>query len=276
MVQVKSNLLIGWIEALFFITMSVFYIIYYQKYPLGILGESASNFDAIVVLAAVFISLFFIKRFLTSSNDSYKEKRKSKLLTILLVNYLYMGASYRIFQLILIKYEANIPMDFINVIGWLILIISLLICRRNIELNFKVEIKKLFVVLAGFLIYGSIMVLYITKIHSIDFFSVTIAIKTFIEGFFYPALYEEIIFRYLMITVIKDYISNERITVILQAIVFGLFHFILYYFINQVDFVYSILGCAAQTLVGYTLGIIYIRTKSLTYGTVFHALINTI
>jgi membrane protease YdiL (CAAX protease family) len=87
----------------------------------------------------------------------------------------------------------------------------------------------------------------------------------------YPAFYEEFIYRGLLFSLLKGYnISFNKINII-QAVIFGFMHFS--YMGTQFS-ILTLVFTGFQIVAGYTLGLLYQRTKSLTPCIILHALID--
>jgi membrane protease YdiL (CAAX protease family) len=88
--------------------------------------------------------------------------------------------------------------------------------------------------------------------------------------FIYPALYEEFLFRGLLVSGLKGFFNNECLINITQAIVFGLMHFSIY---TERGFgIWSPVFIGSQVILGYLLGSLYLKTRSLTPSIILHTL----
>lgn len=90
----------------------------------------------------------------------------------------------------------------------------------------------------------------------------------------YPGFFEEFLYRGLLISKLKNYKLTEESINIIQAILFGLLHCNLY--TQDVSLGFAILATAAQMLLGYILGKIYFKTKSLMPCIIFHVILDWI
>jgi membrane protease YdiL (CAAX protease family) len=84
----------------------------------------------------------------------------------------------------------------------------------------------------------------------------------------YPGVFEEVLYRGLLISGLKGFGFKDEHTNIIQAIIFGITHVIS---LGNVPFVF-ILHTASQVIAGYVLGKVYFRTKSLTPCILLHGL----
>lgn len=89
---------------------------------------------------------------------------------------------------------------------------------------------------------------------------------------YYPAIIEEVIFRGLCFSALLTLKMDKKKANIMQAILFGLIHVINY---NPIT-IMSVFFIMKQVFIGFLLGKIYIKTKSLTPCIILHALINSI
>ncbi|WP_446899646.1 lysostaphin resistance A-like protein [Clostridium sp. LBM24168] len=100
-------------------------------------------------------------------------------------------------------------------------------------------------------------------------------IKNVLKTAIYPAFYEELVFRGILISgLLALKIEDWKIN-ILQALIFGITHILAN---KQVQFDYTISAslCSIQFLMGYILGKIYFKTKSLFPCIIFHTILDTI
>ncbi|OPJ61441.1 CPBP family intramembrane glutamic endopeptidase [Clostridium oryzae] len=90
----------------------------------------------------------------------------------------------------------------------------------------------------------------------------------------HPAIYEELVYRGLLISTLKAYIKNESIINIIQAFIFGVVHYTNY--TSQLSIWMACLATGGQILTGFILGKLYFKTKSLTPCIILHLLRDTI
>lgn len=156
----------------------------------------------------------------------------------------------------------------------IILMIVLLLVYNYLRLKLKTEKIHLNLNCSSFFISMIIGVVFLclTRLQSrvygkIDIFQMII---NFIFLFFYPALYEEFLYRGFIIGGMKKFKLDDEWINIIQALVFGLVHY------NQFSQygVLGILGTSTQILVGFLLGKMYYYTGSLTPCIIIHAFFN--
>ena len=90
--------------------------------------------------------------------------------------------------------------------------------------------------------------------------------------FFYPAMYEEILFRNFSISTLKTFCINPIYINIIQSIIFGLTHITLYKEFGW----WSLIMISPQILAGFLYGYVYLKGKSLATCILLHGLFNLI
>lgn len=95
---------------------------------------------------------------------------------------------------------------------------------------------------------------------------------TALRMLFYPALYEELLYRGLFIGVLLGYGFNENKANVIQAIIFALSHWTNYRFFGLV----MIVKILCFIIPGLLFGKLYLKTKSLALTTLLHGLHNSI
>lgn len=96
--------------------------------------------------------------------------------------------------------------------------------------------------------------------------------KSFLQHIYYPGIVEEVIFRGFMLGGLLAFGLGEDRSNIFQAIVFGLIHVMKYDGVSLITITYIL----PQIFLGYILGKIYLRTKSLTPCILLHAFLDTL
>lgn len=91
-----------------------------------------------------------------------------------------------------------------------------------------------------------------------------------IQEMLYPGIFEELLYRGLLISGLKSFGLSDEKTNILQAVLFGLSHFISF---GNASLLW-LLHTAYQIAAGYVIGKVYFKTKSLTPCILLHALGN--
>lgn len=145
--------------------------------------------------------------------------------------------------------------------------------------NFKwrISLKQIIVISVVCVVYGGIRFLFLGKdglryYSSYDENIVAFIIDTLIK-FISPGFFEEIAYRGFLMSALLSYNIDIKKINMIQAVVFGLTHFSLYY----ADYGFmGIFLTGGQALLGYVLGEIYIRTKSLTPCIIFHVFLDVI
>ena len=150
----------------------------------------------------------------------------------------------------------------------LTLFISYFLKIKFTEFNWNISIKSFVLVLLAFIIY-----LVVSRGDAV--FNININLKlliNFIHETLYPGIYEELLFRGLLISGLKSCgFSDDKCNVV-QAVIFGLVHtgnFGIYSWI-------SLLSTANQAMMGYVFGKVYFKTKSLTPCILLHGFVDAI
>jgi membrane protease YdiL (CAAX protease family) len=86
----------------------------------------------------------------------------------------------------------------------------------------------------------------------------------------HPGVFEEVLYRGLLISGLKGFGLKDEQTNIIQAIIFGITHVISF---GNVPSIF-ILHTASQIILGYVIGKVYFKTKSLTPCILLHGLID--
>lgn len=139
--------------------------------------------------------------------------------------------------------------------------------------KWNISIKDLILVILVFLIYYSPkLILYgLQDLKINSYYSISDYIFSILNTLIFNSIYEEIVFRGFLVSGLKDFKLNDLKINIFQSIIFSIPH--LYQFISGLI---SMLGLSYHIIVGYLLGKIYLKTKSLTPSIVLHLLTNTV
>jgi len=146
------------------------------------------------------------------------------------------------------------------------------------DFNWNISLKALGMIVVTFLAY--IFILNLSPITKGKFaissvfnsnFLISLSINTIINSAF-PGFYEEVLYRGFLISGLKGLDLNEDISNIIQAIIFGITHFMSF---GEISWI-SLLSTAAQAMFGYLLGKVYFKTKSLTPCILLHGLIDAV
>jgi membrane protease YdiL (CAAX protease family) len=98
---------------------------------------------------------------------------------------------------------------------------------------------------------------------------VDFAIK-FVRKSLHPGVFEEVLYRGLLISGLEGFGLKDEHTNIIQAIIFGITHVISF---GNVPSIF-ILHTASQIILGYVIGKVYFKTKSLTPCILLHGLVD--
>lgn len=156
------------------------------------------------------------------------------------------------------------------------LVLSIFICYFfHIKLThfiWKINTKGLIITVCVFMIYFIPQAVMKERviIKSLDHRSLFEYMLFLMRISIYPSFYEEFLYRGLLISWLKQYKLKTWQINIIQSIVFGISHFTLYIDLGWKGF----LATGPQALLGYLLGSLYFKTKSLTPGILLHTLLN--
>lgn len=242
--------------------------------PKVLSNNSTSIKCAVLTLLGLFLSLLFIYFFrkkLTRNSLLYSNRK-----SLLAFGVIYIILNLCVYLILYKNYFHNVSPFFI----YLFLISSLFICylfgvkfndfswRINIKESILVIIIAVIIVTPELIINGKYRLIYYNQYNGHFSEYLVYSISTFI----YPGIYEEFLFRGILISGLKAYNISEVKINIIQALLFGLPHGLL---ITNLGFK-GIFLTGMQILMGYILGKVYFKTKSLTPCIILHGLIDII
>lgn len=266
--NVKSNL----IEYVYIFTLLICSIIFSMKWlNLNIDYKHIIPMYYIfpISLLANFIFIkFALPSYQTNNINIFSEKTMVKVFLLNFAVLIFISYIVVLNGIVLFKDSLSIEVTLLAIL----LVTSL---KKIIKGNFRVHIKFLLISCISILIYKGIQVFFFgfDIINSYD--SPRSLLLKVLALTFYPSLYEEILFRFIAIGALKSFNLDDITTNIIQSLLFGLTH-IFTYLLGGIGITYAILGCAGQALLGYILGMVYMRTKSLSYSIILHTFYNLI
>lgn len=266
--NVKSNL----IEYVYIFTLLICSSIFFKKWLNLNIDYKHIIPKYYIIPISVLANFIFIKFALPSHQNNdiniYSEKTMVK---VFLLNFAVLIFIYYV----LVLNSVVLFKDSLSIEVTLLAILFVTSLKKIIKGNFRVNIKFLLISFISILIYKGIQVFFLgfDIINSYDS-SWSLLLKV-LSLTLYPSLYEEILFRFIAIGAIKSFDLDDITTNIIQSLLFGLIH-IFTYLLGGIGITYAILGCAGQALLGYILGMVYMRTKSLSYSIFLHTLYNLI
>lgn len=229
----------------------------------------------ISVLAAI-LCMIVIKFSLKDKSSDYEiYADRNGLLSFILILIIYVSIIY------VLTYRVSSSMSFLitTVIQGFLVCCTLIMYLFHLKFgNFKwsITVKEFFIIIFAFLcilsprliIQGKSALRYYSGFNEKNLAYLYYSLRVFV----YPAFSEEVIFRGLLITGLKGYGMQYWKINIIQSIIFGLVHFSGY---KGLGFI-AVIFMSSQIILGYIIGIIYYKTKSLTPCILFHALIDII
>lgn len=142
------------------------------------------------------------------------------------------------------------------------------------DFNWKVSISSLILIIVAFIVYyltyniSSLVkgTLNINTLFSIKY------LKNIITQSLYPGIFEEVLYRGLLISGLLGLGLSKEKTNFIQAIIFGASHLFAW---GTPSWTF-LLGTMSQAVIGYLFGKIYLKTNSLTPCILLHGLIDAI
>ncbi len=214
--------------------------------------------------------IIFFKDYMTNNSNEIS-KKKNFLFAFLLIFMVYIGLF--LFYRYGLDYNKNqytlnqtrlyiqLPINMTIFLGYLFKI-------RLKDFNWSINLKSFLTVLLLFIPFILIKDMRILMENNRNFFY----IRNFIQQVYYPGVVEEVIFRGYFLTGLLAYGVRKDKANVIQSIIFGLVHILG----SKEISINVILSTSLQMFIGFILGKIYLRTKSLTPGIILHALIDTI
>lgn len=257
-------------EIIFFIACSLIILASYILYDwtLPITSVHWLRYYLAFIIGA-FLSLILIRTAFNRREDKIKADKK------LLRPFIVIESSIIIAGLILfhfLRLKADTTVAVVNDLIYLCIIIcinSFVIKLRHFKFN--ITINHLLIVVAAIAIMYSVKYLFYNHSFQIGAYSNAanfLAVQSL--SFIHPPFFEELLFRGILIAGLKGYGLKEININIIQAVLFGLAHFMYDGNINLLN----LLGTSHQMVIGYLLGLIYLKSSSLTPGILFHYLYN--
>ena len=241
----------------FFIILSIIYICSY--YIINNNHVSAVFMEiTFTAIAILLINVFFDK-----TQDEYNDDNYTKYLIVFIINVVLFDAiGYFVEQYI--EFNDNRVKLFIQCILVAIFLLTAYIFKIKLDVK-ACSVKTIIVTL----IIGTMFV-YETIYESTIIMEPKLIDTSlyFIRLMFFPAFYEEVIYRSALFKGLKRFISDEHIINIIQSIIFGVGHFTHYANFG----IWGILLTSSQILMGYLFGILYMKSRSLIPSIIVHAL----
>lgn len=163
----------------------------------------------------------------------------------------------------------------VNFVLLIILAVTYFNKRNPIRANFNVKAKYIIIIFIAFFIYKGFQVLALREYAFTPRSNITRYLAIVAWNILYPALYQEILYRFYLISIFKYYKLIDLTANILQCLIFGILHYSIYPF-KELGLVYTMMACSGQAFLGFILGKIYLRTKSLTYPIILHVLFDVL
>lgn len=146
------------------------------------------------------------------------------------------------------------------------------------KFNWNLSIKSFTLVVIVYVVYKLFLnfygiskgIIYIDNIYDINFI-LKFILKAILNSA-YPGIFEEVLYRGFFISGLKGFGFSDDTCNIVQAIIFGISHVMSW---GTTSWIF-LLSTAAQAMLGYVLGKIYFKTKSLVPCILFHGLLDVV
>lgn len=139
------------------------------------------------------------------------------------------------------------------------------------DFNFKIRFVDIIYSVVVFVLL-KVFYLYITDIDFLNNITVKYFIVNLIQHIYYPSIVEEIIFRGFLLSALLSFNIRGDKANIIQAIIFGFSHMFGYKEITLISFFMPFV----QIFIGYLIGKMYLKNKSISSCILVHALIDTL
>ncbi|AKA70405.1 CPBP family intramembrane glutamic endopeptidase [Clostridium scatologenes] len=261
-----------------FITMGYICLYFYSKY-------ASSNFNPIPISAAILVAITLIYIIPIGNNkNNYVYQNKNALYPFIMVYIVLLSSIFILNKLFSLNNSTvrNFNPVYLLIIQ-LVISASIFICYffkiRITDFNWHISRKSFAFVIIVFIVYRFIFnfndiisgIINIRQILNLEFI-IDFALKAVINSV-YPAFYEELLFRGLLISGLKGFELSNNTCNIMQAIIFGTTHIMSW---GEPSCLEHLLALSIQIMIGYLLGKLYFKTNSLLPCILFHGLNNTI
>ena len=262
-------------EAIFIIIFSAILLMFFisTKYVGTLLFRTFIQFFLGILISIIFFALFKNK----FSNTKIIPSNKASLAPFLIT--IFVGVIISIYQI-----KTNFSLNRLQGVYVLIVIafniLTLFTCyffklKLN-DFNWNISLIQILIIITIFTGYF-IPKLIFSGVEAFRFYSMFHGnvLAYVVSGaimFIQPALYEEVIYRGFLISALKGFGLDDFNINVVQAIIFGLLHFSIHIQYGWI----GVLGTSSQILLGFILGKIYIKSKSLMPCIILHLLIDIV
>ena len=241
----------------FFVILSIIYIC--SSYII----EDKNVLSVLMEIAFTAIAILLINSFFDKTHDKYSDDNYTKYLIVFIIN-LVLFDSIGYFAEQYIEFNDNRIILLIQCILVAIFLLTAYIFKIRLDVK-ACNMKTIIVtcIIGAMFVYETIYestIIMEPKLIDTSLY--------FIRLMFFPAFYEEVIYRSALFKGLKRFISDEHIINIIQAIIFGVGHFTHYANFG----IWGILLTSSQILMGYLFGILYMKSRSLIPSIIIHAL----
>ncbi len=139
------------------------------------------------------------------------------------------------------------------------------------DFNWRIRLIDIIFSLIIFILI-KVLYLYISDIEVLKNISFKYLIANFIQHIYYPSIVEEVIFRGFLLSALLSFNIRSDKANIIQAIIFGFSHMFGYKEITLISFFMPFV----QIFIGYLIGKMYLKNKSISSCIILHTLIDTL
>jgi membrane protease YdiL (CAAX protease family) len=140
------------------------------------------------------------------------------------------------------------------------------------DFNWKITIEDIIIVFITFCLL-KLLYVFLGNPETLKKYDFYFLLRNFIQHIFYPSIVEEVIFRGFLLSALLTLNIRKDKANIFQAVIFGYSHASGY---SDITIPVLFFSFFAQIFIGYLIGKIYLKNKSLTTCIILHALIDTI
>lgn len=242
------------------------YIYYSEIYPNYIYKRMILSIFLVILL------MNFIYKFKEEKDDIFINKKALLVFAIIYSINILMNLNINILKKVMMHWSLGKVLIIQLIMGMIPIFIGYSFKIKLSNFKWKTSVKWLLISTSIFIIYfiPKIILLGSEAFQYRNYYSKPDYIINIINALIFNVFIEELVYRGYLISGLKALKLNEFIINAIQAIIFGLIH------IYQVPNTHIFMGVSWHILMGYILGKLYFKSKSLTPGILLHLLINMV
>lgn len=233
-----------------------------------------------VIVANLLLAFLIVRCYPLKVQDDVKIYKNKKCIGIFMsITIVTIIVGYMFNRYLILNYISTANKMILGWLIYLVLTLLLLMCYifgvKLSHYRWNMNIKMLLFVGAIYIMYRIIPIIMaiVGGYLYFDFGTLKDFIAQGIARTIYPGIFEEVLCRGFLISGLTGFGVSDNKSNVIQSVVFGVLHMILGG--GMFSWV-GILPYAAQTLMGYVLGRLYFKTKSLTPCILLHGLMNIV